>query len=179
LKRLYSILLLLAFLYDTMGHYVVFAIQQAELNRELSKLKEVVSDDDLQVLKVPVLLYHQADRDLEPVEGQFEYKDTLFQMVKQKLQNDTLYVYCHKYKKTQVIHYDLAKSIKDRLIDISEHSGNHKNPLKNYIKKFVPYTDFAFTLLPFSAKSEKITAFAISYFSVAQPEMDSPPPEMA
>ena len=47
-----------------MGHYVVFAIQQAELKREFLKLKKVVADEDLQVLKVPVLLYHQADRDL-------------------------------------------------------------------------------------------------------------------
>jgi hypothetical protein len=161
-----------------MGHYVVFAIQQAELNRELSKLKEVVSDDDLQVLKVPVLLYHQADRDLEPVEGQFEYKDTLFQMVKQKLQNDTLYVYCHKYKKTQVIHNDLAKSIKDRLIDISEHSGNHKNPLKNYIKKFVPYTDFALVAITQPLEVRVSIATSAADFSSLKPEIDSPPPEL-
>jgi hypothetical protein len=178
LKRLYSILLLLAFLYDTMGHYVVFAIRQAELKREFLKLKKVVAAEDLQVLKVPVLLYHQADRDIETTEGQFEYKDTLFQMVKQRLKNDTLYVYCHKYKKTQVIHTDLAKSIKDRLIDIKEHSGNHKNPLKNYTKIFVPHTDFALVAITQPLEVRVSIATSAIDFSSVKPEIDSPPPEL-
>lgn len=161
-----------------MGHYVVFAIQEAKWKREFLKLKKTVADEDLQVLKVPVLLYHQADRDLEPTEGQFEYKDTLFQMVKQKLKNDTLYVYCHKYKKTQVIHNDLAKSIKDRLIDLKEHSGNHKSPLKNYVKIFVPYTDFALVAITPSPEERVSIATSTNDFRAVQLEIDSPPPEL-
>jgi hypothetical protein len=162
-----------------MGHYVVFAIQQKKIKQEYLRLRTKVSAENLLVFKVPVLLYHQADRELEAVQGQFEFKDTLFQMIKQRLKNDTLYVYCHKYKKTQIIHSDLAQDIKERLLDIKNHSGSNKNPLKNYIKKFVPFTDFAFSIIPSSsAKEQEIIASTASNFSSLKPDIDSPPPEL-
>jgi hypothetical protein len=162
-----------------MGHYVVFAFQQAELQAEYRNLKNKISNDNLIVFKVPVLLYHQADRELEPVEGQFEHKDTLFQMVKQRLQNDTLYVYCHKQKKTQIIHSDLAHNLKERLLDIKNHSGYPKNPLKKFVKKFVPFTDFAISMVSTSyTQEQQMIAAAVVIFSSIKPDIDAPPPQL-
>jgi hypothetical protein len=95
LKKTVSILLLLVLVYNMMGYYFFVAIRQAEVKTEILQRKDSIPDQDLLVFEVPVTLYHQTNRGMETVSGDFEHDGRIYEMVRQKLENDTLYVYCY------------------------------------------------------------------------------------
>jgi hypothetical protein len=51
------------------------------------------SNEEIVTIKIPFAIpYHVDDKDYERVNGAFQYRGEFFKLVKQKLENDTLYV---------------------------------------------------------------------------------------
>lgn len=92
-------MLLMVFLFNLGGYYLLFWALKAEANQELSiKLDEGdYSENETFEIKIPISLpYPLQTRGFERQSGQFTHKGEHYQLVKQKYENDTLTVVCMK-----------------------------------------------------------------------------------
>jgi hypothetical protein len=123
-KKAFSILLLLIFLFNLGGYYLLFWVLSTQATHELSlKLDEgEYNKDETFEIKIPITLpYPLQNNDYERHSGQFNYRGEHYQLVKQKYENDTLTIVCVKDIQTK----HLAK-VRD---SFSEASGSQ--PLKD------------------------------------------------
>jgi hypothetical protein len=96
-KRLFSVFFLLLFLFNVGGYYIVFIGLQYRASKELSeKLDNNQYDEDEAFLfKLPLTLPYQiTENGYERVRGRFEHGGNFYTLVKQKLENDTLFIVC-------------------------------------------------------------------------------------
>jgi hypothetical protein len=104
LKKITSIALLLIFLFNVGGYYVVFwALRLHTDHRITYKLdSNQYAPDETIELRIPVALpYPIYTRDFERVDGRFEHGGEFFKLVKHKFQNDTLYIVCIRDHETR------------------------------------------------------------------------------
>ena len=97
-KRLFSIFMLLIFLFNGIGYYGLFYLTRQQLQTDiLHKLDAgTYTDSQTVTLKIPFALPYQLtpDADYERVNGDFRFQGEFYKLVKQKLVNDTLYIVC-------------------------------------------------------------------------------------
>ena len=175
-------MLLFLLVYNMLGYYVVFVFRQAAVKAEMANKLTLgkVETADLIVIKIPVPLYHQTDRrGFEEVRGQFEYKDKFYEMVRQKLEDDTLYVYCLNNEKKSGLFAELSQHTRSHVMDLS---GNPPGPLekflKTFIKEYLPVADLNACLFRLSGKQEFARFNQVSLPSFIQ-EIPAPPPELS
>jgi hypothetical protein len=97
LKKLFSILLLLVFLFNTVGYRLAFfyLIKEADSQMELKAEQINEHDKHLVTLKIPINLPYQTDwKDFEPADGETVIKGITYKMVKRKVSRDTLILLC-------------------------------------------------------------------------------------
>lgn len=128
MKRLVSILLLLVFLFNVGGYYLVFLGLHHRSDQMLSKRIESNRYDETETieLKIPVTLpYPLQEIGFERVDGKFEHKGIFYKLIKQKLQNDTIYIVCIRDLETRKI----AKTLNDYVAKTNDIPVNSKNTL--------------------------------------------------
>jgi hypothetical protein len=78
------------------GYYLLFFVQRVNVKQVITQTIEQgnISEEDFIVFGIPITLPYQSERDFERLEGDFEYEGKHYEMVKKRLKNDTLYVYC-------------------------------------------------------------------------------------
>ena len=89
--------MIVLFLFNVGGYYLLLLGLRHQSNLELrAKLDaEQYSREDLIELKLPVTLpYPLQQQGFQRVDGKFEYNGQFFKLVKQKMENDTLYIVC-------------------------------------------------------------------------------------
>ncbi|MDH4088826.1 MAG: hypothetical protein OEV74_01030 [Cyclobacteriaceae bacterium] len=99
MKKLFSILFLLIFLFNIGGYYLVFWGVRSQAKKDLLHRLDAdeYSSKDLIVLTIPISLPYPIHQDgYERVDGEFEYQGEYFNLVKQRLENDTLFMVCIK-----------------------------------------------------------------------------------
>jgi len=87
------------FLFNIGGYYLVFWSLRADARQDLLHRldAEKYAEDELIVLTVPLSLpYPIQENDYERVNGEFEYGGEYYNLVKQRLENDTLFMVCIK-----------------------------------------------------------------------------------
>jgi len=97
LKRLFSILLLLIFLFNTVGYRLAFfyLIKEVDNQLELKAGKIDEHDQHLVMLKIPLNLPYQNDwKDFEPTDGETIINGVSYKYVKRKVSRDTLVLLC-------------------------------------------------------------------------------------
>jgi hypothetical protein len=74
----------------------MFFIQRVTVKQGITQTIEQgnISEEEFIVFGIPITLPYQSERDFERMEGDFEYEGKHYEMVKKRLKNDTLYVYC-------------------------------------------------------------------------------------
>ena len=95
LKRILAILFLAVFLFNVIGYYAVYLGLRTHVNHVLQQRldDEFYEADDLLTLKIPVNLPYQTDwHSFQRVEGDFERNGKFYNLVKQKVERDTLIV---------------------------------------------------------------------------------------
>jgi hypothetical protein len=135
LNRLVSILLLLIFLFNVGGYYLVFIGLRHRSDFLLSKKIErnQYNEDETIELKIPVTLpYPLQQNGFERVDGKFEHQGTFYKLIKQKLENDTIYIVCIRDLESKQI----ANSFKDYVAKTNDLPVNSKNTL-NFFGKFL------------------------------------------
>src|SRR5690606_13274439 len=96
-KKGLSIIVLIVFLFNVGGHYLVFWGLRFQTDQQVSGWidAEKYHPGDLIELKIPVSLpYPIYQTGYERVEGIIEHNGEFFRLVKQKYESDTVYVLC-------------------------------------------------------------------------------------
>ena len=99
MKRAFSIFFLALFLFNIGGYYLVYWGLQSQAKKDLLHRldAENYSSEDLIVISVPMSLpYPLQQQGYERADGEFEYQGEYFRLVKQRLENDTLFMVCIK-----------------------------------------------------------------------------------
>jgi len=124
LKKLVSIALLLVFLFNIGGYYVVFYALRYQANLATHNRLETgrYSEEDISTIKIPMSIpYPVMEGVYHAMTEDFAYDGVFYKGIKQKIENDTLFVVCVRdacekhiddvmtnYQKA--IHDDTAKS---------------------------------------------------------------------
>ena len=138
MKKLFAILLLIVFLFNVGGYYVVFVALRFHANEQLRARLDAneYSTDELIELRLPVTLpYPIQKQDFQRVDGKFEHQGQFYKMVKQKLENDVLIIICIKDKAEK----NLDKTMKDfskMANDLPSSSKKAENILSKLLKDF-------------------------------------------
>jgi hypothetical protein len=106
LKKVIAITFLILFLFNVGGYYLVFwALRTQAKSNLLHRLNaDEYASDDIEVLSIPLNLPYAVAQggDYQETDGEFEHNGSYFHVVKQRIENDTLYLVCvknHQVKK--------------------------------------------------------------------------------
>ena len=119
------------------GYYAMFWALQYHANKEMvQQLDEGdYSDGETVVIKVPMTLPYQINwTGFERVNGEFEHHGEFYQLVKEKLENDTLSIVCIRDHK--------EKQIVSTLVDFTKQSNDlpattsNLKALGNFLKEY-------------------------------------------
>lgn len=152
MKRALSTLLLLVFLFNVGGYYIVFWGLRYQTDQQLTyRLDANLYDPGETVeIKIPVALpYPLQSNDFERVDGRFEHNGEHFKLVKHKLVNDTLYVVCIRDRETRELVNTMTDYVQlTQALPGAETGKNAKNFLNKLIKDFCALGDISLVQLP-------------------------------
>jgi hypothetical protein len=95
LKKIFSIILLALFLFNVVGYYGVYVGLRIQANNELKQKLDAEAYDESETItvKIPLSLPYQPDSEaFQRVDGDFEKDGKFYNLVKQKMERDTLHV---------------------------------------------------------------------------------------
>jgi hypothetical protein len=97
LKKSASILLLLIFLFNTIGYKALFFYLEKEADARIEAKIRTIDELDkrLITIKLPINLPYQTDwREFESIDGEMTFKGKTYKYVKRKVMRDTLVLLC-------------------------------------------------------------------------------------
>jgi hypothetical protein len=179
LKKAFAIFFLVIFLFNVGGYYLLFWGLKSQAKSDLLHrldADQYVSEETI-ILSIPLSLpYPIHEANYERAQGEFEYRGESYHLVKQKIENDTLFAVCIKDQRQKKLDHAMNEyaNLTNNL------PASTKNTLDLLGKLFKDYTPSAFSLqatlltwsreIPFIEKS-----FTIQHRGFA---VDSPPPEL-
>jgi hypothetical protein len=177
LKRIISIFLVFLLLLNTLGFYGLLQGLRYKTTLELVQRldNDRYSEEETILLKIPVAVPYQIDsEDYERVDGEFEHEGEFYRLVKQKYQNDTLFMVCikdHTSKRIEQAVTDYVKTFTDKPMD-AKHSGKVAS---TFIKDYLP---FCITIDTISTGWNSELAFAFENYDLLSHDQSiaSPPP---
>ena len=177
LKRIISIFLVFLLFLNTLGFYGLLQGLRYKTTLELVQRldNDRYSTEETILLKIPVAVPYQIDsEDYERVDGEFEHQGEFYRLVKQKYQNDTLFIVCikdHAGKRIEQAVTDYVKTFTDKPIDAT-HSGK---VVTNFIKDYLPSR---ITINTISTGWNSELAFALKKYDLLNHDQSiaSPPP---
>ena len=180
LKKTIAIFFLVMFLFNVAGYHVVFwALRSQAKNDLLHRLDaDAYSSEEVVVLTVPVSLpYPVHDAEYERANGEVEYNGEYYHLVKQKVENDTLFMVC--VKDHQQKRLDRTMNEYTNLTNNLPASSKHTLDLMG--KLFKDFTTTVFTVPSIDLILKYDIRFAVGDFSILQQvfPIDSPPPEFS
>jgi hypothetical protein len=164
------------FLFALIGYYGVFWILSEKAHVELTKRldNDLYNSEEAVTIKFPLnLAYPIHATEFERINGSFEHQGEFYKLVKQKLENDTLYIICIKdleKKELNTFFSSFTKASHDQPVNSSAFKL-----LCSYSKDFEPSTSFQVNLIP--ALSPSIYSFHDEYIIVKDYPVVTPPPE--
>ena len=183
LRKFVAIGLIFLLIYNLLGHYLVLIYQQKVASTYFSQslAQDNIPDDDLFVIKIPVSLYLPAkNTDFEPVKGSFQYKGKFYEMVKRKVEKDTLYIYCANNHHKENLAVQLADYVKSYVIDFEDNKNNKQSQklVKPFAKEYLVASPFRFLSIFQFTNSEKNVNFSDFFPAMPLIAISSPPPEV-
>ncbi|HEY3405113.1 MAG TPA: hypothetical protein VGK59_17110 [Ohtaekwangia sp.] len=179
MKRLLAIFFLSVFLFNIGGYYLAFWSIRFHAKKELlSRLDaEQYNADELTVLAIPLSLpYPVQQSEYERVDGDFEYQGEFYKLVKQRIENDTLFVVCIKdnqEKKIEVTWSAYAKVAND----LPTQSKQTLSLLAKLAKGYSPVPSFQLSR-DFILQQENFSEKTYSILQKSYP-IESPPPQVS
>jgi hypothetical protein len=179
LKRILSIFFLFIFLFQVGGYYIVFWTVAHNAKHDLLRRLDAgaYSSDEAIVLTIPLSLpYPVGEADYERVNGDFQHNGESYKLIKQKLENDTLFVVCikdHESTKIQAAYADFTKFAHNVPVD-------NKKAIDFLTKLYKDFRSTEFRILYKSRLLYERTYLAESSRSIQKGvhPIDSPPPDM-
>jgi hypothetical protein len=140
MRKTASFALILILLFNVAGYYGIFlGFHYTHTNQLVQRLDNAEYDASQTVtIKIPIAIpYAPGATEFERVDGSFEHNGESYRLVKQKLQNDTLYMVCIKDTGSNRIKHALADYVKtftDKPVN-AKHSGKVATTI---IQDFLP-----------------------------------------
>jgi hypothetical protein len=165
------------FLFNIGGYYIVFFGLRFHSDIQIQQRLESnqLSSEETLLLKIPMPLpYSTGEKDFEYIKGNFEHKGEFYKLLKQKHENDTLYIVCLKDHK--------EKSLVRKMIDygnlsndLATHSKKTQNILSKLLKEYEPLHEQSMTHN--TGWTMRLTyAHLISVLTPFERSVQSPPP---
>ena len=150
MRKTAAILLLMLFVFNTIGYKLWFtiAMQKADNKLESSLDKNNYNQQDLFTLTIPINLpYQNVATGFERVDGEITVNGETYKYVQRKVENDTLFLQCIRHSEK----IDLQQQSNDYFGKVNDVAGNNdakKMPGKNTsIAKF-SFSDFTNDIAP-------------------------------
>jgi len=178
LKRFLSIVFLVLFLFNLGGYYIVFWGMENQARKDLLQRLDAsdYSEKDLMVLTIPMSLpYPMIQNTYERVNGEFIHGGKTYKLVKQKIENDTVFIVCIHDKKASKI----ASALSDYSKIANDVPTDSQQALNLLAKLYKDYNTSEFTLMYKSRFLFERTYYATNTPSIVDQSVrvDSPPPE--
>lgn len=144
LKRLVSIALLLVFLFNVGGYYVVFyALRyQADLATRTRLDAGQYSEEETSVIKIPMAIPYPVQEGVyQAMTGKFAHDGLFYKGIKQKIENDTLFIVCVRDADTKHID-DVMKNYQKVANDESSKSKQGQSILSKLLKEYETFNTF-------------------------------------
>lgn len=101
-------------------------------------------DEETVTLKVPLALpYHIDSEEYDRVDGEIEHDGQFYQLVKQKLEKDTLYIVCikdHDSKRINQALSDYVKTFTDKPVDAKQTAKFFTGFIKDFLPSSIEIT---------------------------------------
>lgn len=133
-------MLLMVFLFNVAGYYIVFWALRFQANQEISTRIEAnqFNENEVISLKIPMKLpYLNDDADYRSAAGEIEHNGEYYKLVKQKQEGDTLIIVCvknHEEKQLVKRMIDYANLSND----FSTQSKETQSLLNKLVKEYEP-----------------------------------------
>lgn len=140
MRKTAAILLLMLFVFNTIGYKLWFSIamQNADTRLEAALDKNNFNEDDLFTLKIPINLpYQNTWASFERINGEITVNGETYMYVQRKVVNDTMFLQCIRH--TEKI--DLQQKSNDYFGKVNDVSGN--NDAKKLPGKTINFLKFA------------------------------------
>lgn len=138
MRKLFSIFLLVVFVFNIVGYKVAFYFMEQRAEHQIEKKLDIVKSNDkgLVTIKIPLSLPYQTNwTDFERVDGEYSYNGKTYKYVKRKVFNDTLILVCLDFKEKQQIQKrsnDLFKKINDLTTNTTKKSVSKQSKTDDY-----------------------------------------------
>ncbi|HEY5748649.1 MAG TPA: hypothetical protein VIU12_21415 [Chryseolinea sp.] len=177
LKKAFTIFFLSIFLFNIGGYYLVYWVANSRAQKDLLVRLDAdnYSSNDLVVFSVPISLpYPLQQPGYERVDGEFEYQGEYYSLVKQRLENDTLFMVCIKdhHKKKLVNVLNTYTNLANNLPVSAQHT------IALFAKLFKDYTSSGSTAISAGTGWCILLSFVEKEYSLLQRNYPvlSPPP---
>jgi type II secretory ATPase GspE/PulE/Tfp pilus assembly ATPase PilB-like protein len=178
MKRFASISLLALLLYNAFGYYLLFAYEREQAR--VMALQDM-PESAFQVLKFNLAIYTSVQNtDFEYVNEELLVEGKTYNIVKKRVQNDTLQMFYLRNFRQDELRQNLNEIVENQTL--SNHSTDNspiKQLLKSFIKDYIPQGTFLLLFEPNNLTTEGVvlTATFKRYKDSDYVYLHSPPPE--
>jgi hypothetical protein len=173
LKKTFSFVLLLIFLYNISGYYLAFTVQQSDIKEKVQHIFKEKDTGDLLLLKISP----EEEKNIAWNEkNEFSLHGKMYDVAFRKHQGNVLYLYCYNDSKEDHLFASMNSHVKNNMDNpVSGKTSNNtlKNPLPDYLPED---TKNEFSFFDFTLNIEINNSFSLLSFSIDKP---SPPPRLA
>lgn len=179
MKRILSIALLIVFLFNVGGYYIVFLGLIKRADSELIKRLDanLYSQEETIELKIPLTLpYPIQEEDFKRVDGKFELNGEIYKLVKHKMEKDTVYIVCIKDQQSK----KLTKAMAEYANTTSDLPSSSKKAIHFFGKLLKDFNcDSASDITRHNGWCREITAGEPTFLTLSPViRISSPPPKV-
>lgn len=176
MKKLGAFALLLIFLFNTIGYYIAFKVNQSEAKSEIKSRIKL----DLPIQELTSITFDNSKIDsIQWVEKneEFYYNNKLYDVVKTEGTNQTTTFYCLSDEKEEALFANLDEHVKTHIASNDNKNNSTSKKLIDHVVKiyFTQSFDFHFNT---STLQNNFSILELNYRSEYS-ETNSPPPEFA
>jgi hypothetical protein len=138
MKRILSISLLMIFLFQMAGYYLVFKIQQHEIRKEFKRLLfEGIAEDKLVTFEIDDFQKSEAQSGIKFIEDhEILYRGTFYDIVRKEIHGSMIKYFCIADHDETRLYADLGRFVKDEM----NKNGERKKQNSNYKQLLNPFT---------------------------------------
>lgn len=173
MRKIFSILFLIVFLFNIMGYYPVFLLRQQNIRNELTDIiNQNIASGILTVLSFEK---SQINSIQWLKKNEFNYQGDLFDIVMTEIsENGKIYYYCFLDKKEKHLLVQLEKHVSRSIADNDKNQKSERNFIKNLTKDFFAIENEF--LITSNAIELDFIAIVSDYHSLI-PTKEAPPPK--
>jgi hypothetical protein len=177
-KKAFAFVMLFIFLFNVGGYYLVLWGLKSKANQELNsriERNDYSKEETIELRIAMSLPYPLQARGFERVKGKFEHNGEFYELVKQKIENDTIVIVCIKNREAKQV----VEAITDYVQLANDLPGTAKKTLNFFSKHLKEYNGVADLTLETNTVSHREITFETTNSAVINRSLDilSPPPK--